>query len=164
MWLQRHLPHAQILSAGSTSSAVQIAKKTPGVAAVASPIAAEYYGMPVVVANIQDKPDNTTRFFVIGKQASGSAGGGRDMTSFLISLGDDAASGAGVFDRHIPAAEVHHLGLEDAMCRVEGGLFQRFCGGHVGRGHRRSFRAVLLHPANDRDSAAAGSNRQLALR
>ena len=95
MWLQRHLPHAQILSAGSTSSAVQIAKKTPGVAAVASPIAAEYYGMPVVVANIQDKPDNTTRFFVIGKQASGSAGGGRDMTSFLISLGDDAASHPG---------------------------------------------------------------------
>jgi chorismate mutase/prephenate dehydratase len=95
MWLQRHLPHAQILSAGSTSSAVQIAQKTPGVAAVASPIAAEYYGMPVVVANIQDKPDNTTRFFVIGKQASGSAGGGRDMTSFLISLGDDAAAHPG---------------------------------------------------------------------
>jgi chorismate mutase/prephenate dehydratase len=95
MWLQRYLPHAQIIESASTSSAVQIAKKTPGVAAVASPIAAEFYGVPVVAANIQDKPDNTTRFFVVGKQASGSAGGGRDMTSFLISLGDNAAAHPG---------------------------------------------------------------------
>ena len=95
MWLQRYLPHAQIIDSASTSSAVQIAKKTPGVAAVASPIAAEYYGVPVVATNIQDKPDNTTRFFVVGKQASGSAGGGRDMTSFLISLGDNAAAHPG---------------------------------------------------------------------
>ena len=95
MWLQRHLPHAQVIDSASTSSAVQIAKKTPGTAAVASPLAAEYYGVPVVVPNIQDKPDNTTRFFVVGKQASGSVGGGRDMTSFLISLGDNAAAHPG---------------------------------------------------------------------
>jgi chorismate mutase/prephenate dehydratase len=95
MWLQRYLPHAQIVASASTSSAVQIAQKTPGVAAVASPIAAEFYGMPVVAPNIQDKQDNTTRFFVVGKQASGSAGGGRDMTSFLISLGDAAAAHPG---------------------------------------------------------------------
>jgi len=95
MWLQRHLPHAQIIDSASTASAVQIAQKTRGAAAVASPLAAEYYGVPVVVPNIQDKPDNTTRFFVVGKQASGSVGGGRDMTSFLISLGDNAAAHPG---------------------------------------------------------------------
>jgi chorismate mutase/prephenate dehydratase len=95
MWLQRHLPHAQFLDTASTSAAVQIVRKTPGTAAVASPLAAEFYGVPVAVANIQDKPDNTTRFFVIGKQASGAVGGGRDMTSFLISLGDDAAAHPG---------------------------------------------------------------------
>jgi len=95
LWLQRHLPHAQIVESASTASAVQIARKNPGAAAVASPMAAEYYGVPVVEANIQDKSDNTTRFFVIGKHASGSAGSGRDMTSFLISLGDDAASHPG---------------------------------------------------------------------
>jgi chorismate mutase/prephenate dehydratase len=95
MWLQRYLPHAQAIESASTSSAVQIAKKTPRVAAVANPIAAEYYGVPVVAMNIQDKPDNTTRFFVVGKQASGPVGGGRDMTSFLISLGDNAAAHPG---------------------------------------------------------------------
>jgi chorismate mutase/prephenate dehydratase len=95
MWLQRYLPHAQVIDSASTSSAVQIAKKTPGTAAVASPLAAEFYGVPIVVPNIQDKPDNTTRFFVVGKQASGAVGGGRDMTSFLISLGDNAAAHPG---------------------------------------------------------------------
>ncbi len=95
MWLQRHLPHAEVIASASTSSAVQIARETPGAAAVASPIAAAYYGVPVVAENIQDKSDNTTRFFVVGKQASGPVGGGRDMTSFLISLGDNAASHPG---------------------------------------------------------------------
>ena len=39
--------------------AVQIAQKTPRAAAIASPIAAEFYGVPVLEENIQDKPDNT---------------------------------------------------------------------------------------------------------
>ncbi len=94
-WLQRHLPHAQLIDAPSTSRAVQIAKETPGVAAIASTLAAEHFGVPVVQANIHDKADNTTRFFVIGKTASGSVGGGRDMTSFLVSLGDEAAAHSG---------------------------------------------------------------------
>jgi len=40
-------------------------------------------------------PDNVTRFFVIGKKASGPVGGGRDLTSLVISLGDEAASHSG---------------------------------------------------------------------
>jgi len=33
--------------------------------------------------NIQDKADNTTRFFVLGRKSSGSVGGGKDITSLL---------------------------------------------------------------------------------
>ncbi len=106
MWLQRHLPHAQLVDAASTSAAVQIARDTPDTAAVASPLAAEFYRVPVAAANIQDKSDNTTRFFVIGKQASGPVGGGRDMTSLLVSLGDDAASHPGALLKMLmPMAE-----------------------------------------------------------
>jgi len=94
-WLQRHLPHAQLIDAPSTSRAVQIAKEEPGAAAVASELAAEHYGVPVVTKNIQDKADNTTRFFVLGRQPSGPVGGGKDITSFLISLGDEAAAHSG---------------------------------------------------------------------
>jgi chorismate mutase / prephenate dehydratase len=54
-----------------------------------------HYEVPVVARNIQDKANNTTRFFVIGKKPSGAVGAGRDMTSLLISLGDEAASHSG---------------------------------------------------------------------
>jgi chorismate mutase/prephenate dehydratase len=94
-WLQRHLPHAQQLEASSTTRAVQIAKEDPAAAAVASEAAAAHHGVPVLVRNIQDKADNTTRFFVLGRKPAGPVGGGKDMTSFLISLGDEAASHSG---------------------------------------------------------------------
>lgn len=94
-WLQRHLPHAQLIEASSTSRAVQIARDEPGAAAVAGELAAQHYGVPVLAKNIQDKADNTTRFFVIGRKPSGPVGGGKDITSFLVSLGDEAASHSG---------------------------------------------------------------------
>ncbi|MBM3864525.1 MAG: prephenate dehydratase [Verrucomicrobia bacterium] len=105
-WLQRHLPHAQLVDAPSTSRAVQLAKAEPGTAAVAGELAAEHYGVPVLVRNIQDKADNTTRFFVLGRQPSGSAGAGKDLTSLLVSLGDEAASRSGALLRMLmPLAE-----------------------------------------------------------
>ncbi|MBI5767525.1 MAG: prephenate dehydratase [Verrucomicrobia bacterium] len=105
-WLQRHLPHAQLIDAPSTSRAVQFAKEEPGTAAIASEMAAEHYGVPIVERNIQDKADNTTRFFVIGKKASGPVGNGKDLTSFLISLGDEAAAHSGALLKMLmPLAE-----------------------------------------------------------
>ena len=105
-WLQRHLPHAQLVEASSTSRAVQLAKEEPGTAAVASELAAEFHGVPVVEQNIQDKADNTTRFFVLGKKPSGPVGGGKDLTSLLVSLGDEAASHSGALLKMLmPLAE-----------------------------------------------------------
>ncbi len=105
-WLQRHLPHAQLVDAPSTSRAVQFAKEEPGTAAVAGELAAEHYGVPVIERNIQDRADNTTRFFVIGKKPSGSAGSGKDISSFLVSLGDEAASHSGALLKMLmPLAE-----------------------------------------------------------
>jgi chorismate mutase/prephenate dehydratase len=94
-WLQRHLPHAQLVDAPSTSRAVQLAKQEAGTAAIAGELAAEHYGVPVIERNIQDKADNTTRFFVIGRKPSGAVGGGKDLTSFAISLGDQASANPG---------------------------------------------------------------------
>lgn len=94
-WLHRHLPHARLIDTPSTAHAVQIAAFTPGAAAIATELAAAHNKVPVVAKNIQDKSDNTTRFFILGKNPAGTAGEGRDMTSLLISLGDEAASHSG---------------------------------------------------------------------
>jgi chorismate mutase/prephenate dehydratase len=105
-WLQRHLPHAQLVDAPSTSRAVQIAKQEVATAAIAGELAAEHYGVPILERNIQDKADNTTRFFVIGRQPSGAVGGGKDITSLLVSLGDEAASHSGALLKMLmPLAE-----------------------------------------------------------
>ena len=105
-WLQRQLPHAQLLDAPSTAHAVRIARDEPGAAAVAGELAAAFHDVPVAEKNIQDQPDNTTRFLVIGKKAAGPVGGGRDMSSFLISLGDEAAAHSGSLLRMLtPLAE-----------------------------------------------------------
>lgn len=94
-WLQRHLPRAKLIETPSTSRAVEIIEEEKAGAAIAPELAAQLHDIPVVAKSIQDRADNTTRFFVIGKQPSGSAGEGRDTTSFLISLGDEAASHSG---------------------------------------------------------------------
>ncbi|AHF89456.1 prephenate dehydratase [Opitutaceae bacterium TAV5] len=91
LWLQSHLPHATLVDAPSTARAVQIAGAEPGVAAVATELAATHYNVPIAAKNIQDKAGNTTRFFVIGKKPTGPVGGGRDMTSLLISLGEEGS-------------------------------------------------------------------------
>jgi chorismate mutase/prephenate dehydratase len=105
-WLKGHLPHASIQDAPSTARAVQIAGEEPGAAAVAGELAAQRYGVPVVASGIQDKADNTTRFFILGRKPSGPVGQGRDTTSLLISLGDEASSHSGSLLRMLaPLAE-----------------------------------------------------------
>lgn len=89
LWLHRHLPHAACLDADSTTRAVEIARDTPGVAAIASSLAAEIVGVPIVAANIQDKADNTTRFLIIGRKSSRALGSGRDKSSYVFSLNDE---------------------------------------------------------------------------
>jgi chorismate mutase/prephenate dehydratase len=85
---------------------VQVAKQEAGTAAIAGELAAEHYGVPIVERNIQDKADNTTRFFVIGRKASGSVGNGKDLTSLIVSLGDEAASHSGALLKMLmPLAE-----------------------------------------------------------
>jgi chorismate mutase/prephenate dehydratase len=47
-------------------------------------MAAELYSLKIKERNIEDQPDNTTRFLVIGPQATPPSG--RDKTSLLVSV------------------------------------------------------------------------------
>lgn len=85
-WLQRHLPHAQLIDIDSTALGVQHAAREKGAAAVAPPLAAERYGVPIQSDHIQDQKNNTSRFGILGHEASGPSGKNQDKTSLLVSL------------------------------------------------------------------------------
>lgn len=82
-WLNRSLPDAQRISVGSNAQAAQLAAAEPGAAAIAGEAAAERYQLPKLAASIEDEPNNTTRFVVLGRQESGASG--RDKTSLIMS-------------------------------------------------------------------------------
>lgn len=82
-WLRAHLPGAELIAVGSNSEAAKRVRNAPEAAAIAGRVAAEVYGLPVLCADIEDHPDNTTRFLVIGRQIF--APSGRDKTTLLLS-------------------------------------------------------------------------------
>jgi chorismate mutase / prephenate dehydratase len=82
-WLDAKLPHAERLAVASNAEAAQRAKHEPASAALAGETAAQLYGLKILASNIEDEPDNTTRFLVIGRQFV--APSGADKTSLLVS-------------------------------------------------------------------------------
>jgi chorismate mutase / prephenate dehydratase len=88
-WLRKHLPGVQLVDVVSTAAAVCTAKENAGVAAVASELSAQRYGVQIQARSIQDRDDNVTRFLVIGKTRAKPLGEGRDKTSLVISLKDE---------------------------------------------------------------------------
>lgn len=87
-WLESHMAGVPVNTAASTSDAAAQAALHAGVAAIASPLAADIYHLKVLAPAIQDVKDNRTRFLVVGKQVSAPSGSGRDKTSLLVSLRD----------------------------------------------------------------------------
>jgi prephenate dehydratase len=71
-FLKKHFPEAELRSTGSTSHAARLAGEFEEMAAIASPEAAECYGLKILLSNIQDQKENYTRFIVLksGKKAS----------------------------------------------------------------------------------------------
>ena len=82
-WLDANLATVNREAVGSNAQAALIAQQQPGVAAIASRSAAEKYGLNILASNIEDMPDNTTRFLIIGSNTV--AASGVDKTSLLVS-------------------------------------------------------------------------------
>ena len=83
VWLSQHLPAVERVQVASNAEAARLAAAEDGAAAVAGEIAAERYGLKFAARDIEDEPDNTTRFLVLGRDAT--APSGRDRTSLVMS-------------------------------------------------------------------------------
>lgn len=82
-WLDGHLVGVERSDVRSNAEAARRAAQEEGVAAVAGQVAAELYGLNILARNIEDQPNNTTRFLVIGRKAVPASGS--DKTSLLVS-------------------------------------------------------------------------------
>lgn len=91
-WLDEHLPDAEQVAVSSNAEAARRARDEQHTAAIAGETAAEVYGLDVLVAKIEDRPDNTTRFLVIGAKTFRPSGD--DKTTVLVSVAHTDAPGA----------------------------------------------------------------------
>lgn len=85
-WVKGNLPHALVFDVSSTALAAQMAAEDPSTAAIASIAAASLYDLRVIEKNIEDSPNNFTRFLVIGKNMAKKTG--RDKTSIMFAIKD----------------------------------------------------------------------------
>jgi chorismate mutase/prephenate dehydratase len=82
-WLNQNLPNAERVQVVSNADAARRAGEEPGTAAVAGQMASEHFGLTILARSIEDDPNNTTRFLVLGK--IGTVSTGRDRTSLVMS-------------------------------------------------------------------------------
>ena len=91
-WLDEHLPEIERIPVASNAEAARRARDEKGTAAIAGQVAAEVYGLDILVADIEDRKDNTTRFLVVGRQSFRPSG--QDKTTLLMTAGRTDAPGA----------------------------------------------------------------------
>ena len=85
-WLERNVPAIPLIEVESTAKAAEIASEDPSCGAIASKLAAELYNLRIIRGNIQDNPNNLTRFLVIGNKIREKTGS--DKTSIIFSVKD----------------------------------------------------------------------------
>ena len=95
-WLSSAAKERQVEAAASTSAAAEMAARQPGVAAIGSTLAGELYGLHVLFENIEDNPDNVTRFFVIGREPARASG--TDKTAIMFTTAHKPGALAEVLD------------------------------------------------------------------
>ncbi len=82
-WLDTNLPMVERIAVSSNAEAARLAAGEKGTAAIAGRAAAERYALPLLAENIEDEPNNTTRFLILGREAVPASG--EDKTALLLS-------------------------------------------------------------------------------
>lgn len=108
-WLDAYYPRAERIVVSSNSEAAKRIKGEWNAAAIAGEMAAEIYGLKIQSEKIEDQPDNSTRFLVIGNDDVGSSGD--DKTSIVVSMKNEPGA------LHNLLEPFHRFGID--LTRVE---------------------------------------------
>lgn len=100
-WLSVQIRQAERMAVASSSKAAEMAAREMNAAAIGSTLAGEIYGLKVQFANIEDNPNNVTRFFVIGVRSPEPTGDDKTAIMFTTAHKSGALSDVlDVFRRH----------------------------------------------------------------
>jgi chorismate mutase / prephenate dehydratase len=110
-WLDEHLPGVERVPVSSNAEGARRARDEAGTAAVAALAAAEVYGLTVLYPEIEDRPDNTTRFLLISRKSAPPSG--EDRTTLLLSTAHTGE--AGTLFRLLEPFAIHGI----SMTRLE---------------------------------------------
>ncbi|MCS7262469.1 MAG: prephenate dehydratase [Aquificaceae bacterium] len=89
-WLSKHMPDAVLVETESTAKACELVMEIEQAGAIASEVAAYTYHLNLLAENIQDNPNNYTRFLVVGKRSIKPTG--KDKTSLIFAVKDEAGA------------------------------------------------------------------------
>jgi len=83
-WLDAHYPGVERIAVNSNAEAAKRLQGEWNAAAIAGEMAADMYGLEVLAEKIEDQPDNSTRFLIIGSQDVAATAA--DKTSVVVSM------------------------------------------------------------------------------
>ncbi len=108
-WLDAHYPKAERVAVSSNAEAAKRIKSEWNAAAIAGDMACKLYGLEKLYEKIEDRPDNSTRFLIIGREMV--AASGDDKTSIIVAARNEPGA------LHSLLAPFHREGLD--LTRVE---------------------------------------------
>ncbi len=82
-WLDTHYLQVKQVAVNSNAEAAKLASENIDTAAIAGDSAADFYGLKILIKNIEDESDNTTRFLILGRRDTPATG--NDKTSLIFS-------------------------------------------------------------------------------
>ncbi|VAW49672.1 Chorismate mutase I / Prephenate dehydratase, partial [hydrothermal vent metagenome] len=83
-WIKNNLPWVEVEAVASNALAAKMAQTDATIAAIASEQAAQLYELIILESNIEDQSDNTTKFWVLGKEDVPPSG--EDKTAMIVSM------------------------------------------------------------------------------
>jgi chorismate mutase/prephenate dehydratase len=89
-WLNLHYPSVERVAVASNAEAARLAGLDAEVAAIAGEAAIHHYGLIALARHIEDEPNNTTRFLVLGAQSVPPSG--QDKTSLIVATQNRAGA------------------------------------------------------------------------
>jgi chorismate mutase/prephenate dehydratase len=89
-WLANNMPWVESEAVSSNAWAAKMAQGDPSIAAIASEEAARLYDLNILQKHIEDQHDNTTKFWVIGREATEPSG--EDKTAMILSIPNKAGA------------------------------------------------------------------------